>query len=721
VTGAGGHMSSAAVPATPTVGSHSEKSGSFRPDIQGLRALAVILVVLDHAAIGPFHGGFIGVDVFFVISGFLITGLLLSEADRRGRVSLLDFYARRAKRILPAATVVLAATVVAGYFLLSGIQAVRLFKDTVWATLFAANIKFARDETDYFAQDDAIPPIQHYWSLAVEEQFYLVWPVVVLLLVALFRSRGRARRAVVLSIAVISLASFAWAMYAVGDNPRGAYFSTPARAWELGLGAGTAAAVLRLRRLPPALLAAASWSGVAMIGIAALSFTGDTRVPGAPALLPVLGTALLLGGGTAAAGWGPQRFLAVSPMRWIGDRSYSYYLWHWPALILVGELWETPEGWTGLLVAVVALGLADLSYRYVENPFRDRAFFKPRWRGLALYPVSVGVLGVAVFSAHSVVVQDLNQKRPPITAAEYCDRDGAPTCSDDPQIRLVQASVLAAQDDAEIPNPLRPTALGLADHVAADLAGCEYWGIPQPMPLCERGDPDGDRTMVLLGDSHMRHWIPALERIAARNGYRSFSFVLQGCTPALVLPYSPVTEAPDTDCTFFHEWTQEQIETLRPDLVVMSTDTQARYVTDEGDYVDDSQDIATMIEEGMVERIDSLKPLTQRIVVLGDVPRLEFDPAVISNRGATLSDGLSDPSRRSMLMRRAVKNAAQATRIDYIETKQWFCAFDKCPVVVGDFITHRDRGHVTLEYAAALSGPLGRRLKLRDDAVLAAP
>jgi hypothetical protein len=285
----------------------------------------------------------------------------------------------------------------------------------------------------------------------------------------------------------------------------------------------------------------------------------------------------------------------------------------------------------------------------------------------------------------------------------------------------VQASVLAAQQDAVIPNPLRPTALGLADHVAADLAGCEYWGIPQPMPLCERGDPEGDRTMVLLGDSHMRHWIPALERIAARNGYRSFSFVLQGCTPALVLPYSPVTEAPDTDCTFFHEWTQEQIETLRPDLVVMSTDTQARYVTDEGTYVDDSQDIATMVEAGMVERIDSLKPLTQRIVVLGDVPRLEFDPAIISNRGATLSDGLSDPSRRSMLMRRAVKNAAQATGIDYIETKQWFCAFDKCPVVVGDFITHRDRGHVTLEYAAALSGPLGRRLKLREDAVVAAP
>ena len=707
-------MNTSAASVTPTIGSHSEKSGSFRPDIQGLRALAVILVVLDHARIGPFHGGYIGVDVFFVISGFLITGLLLAESDRRGRVSLVDFYARRAKRILPAASLVLAVTVVAGYFLLSGIQAIRLFKDTIWATFFAANIKFARDETDYFAQDDAIPPIQHYWSLAVEEQFYLVWPLLVLLLVALFRSRGRARRAVVIAIAVISLASFAWAAYAVGDNPRGAYFSTPARAWELGLGAATAAAVLRLRRLPPTLLAAASWAGVVMIGVAALSFTADTRGPGASALLPVLGTALLLGGGTAAAGWGPQRFLSVLPMRWIGDRSYSFYLWHWPVLVMVGEVWETPAGWTGLLVSLAALGLSDLSYRYVENPFRERPFFRPRWRGIALYPVSVAVLGVTVFTAHHVLVQDLTEKRPPISAAEYCDRDDAPKCSDDPQIRLVQASVLAAQDDAEIPNPLRPAALGLADHVAAELGACEYWAIPEPMQLCPRGDPDGERTMVLLGDSHMRHWIPALERIAARTGFQVYNFVLQGCTPALVLPYSPFYEAPDADCTFFHKWTQEQIGELRPDLVVMSTDTQARYVADNGDYVDESQEIAGMIEAGMVERIESLKPLTGRIVVLGDVPRLEFDPSVISDRGATLADGLSDPFRRSMLMRRAVKAATKTTGVDYIETKQWFCAFDKCPVVVGDFITHRDRGHMTLEYAAYLSGALGRRLQLGD-------
>jgi len=371
---------------------------------------------------------------------------------------------------------------------------------------------------------------------------------------------------------------------------------------------------------------------------------------------------------------------------------------------------------------IAALGVSDLSFRYVENPFRDKVFFKPRWRGIALYPVSVALLGVVVFSAHTLLVQDLNEKRPPITAAEYCEQTGddAPKCSADPHVRLVEASVLAARDDAPIPNPLKPEALGLADHVAADLDGCEYWGIPDPMPLCVRGDVDGDKTMVLVGDSHMRHWIPALDRLAERNGYRAYYFVLQGCTPALVQPWSPVREEPDTDCTFFHEWTQQQIETLRPDVVVMSTDTQDRYVTDEGEHVDDNRDIAAMIEDGMVERIESLEPLTQRIVVLGDVPRLEFHPSVISDRGATLADGLSAPAKRSMLMRRAVKAAAKSTGVDYVETRQWFCAFDECPVVVGDYITHRDRGHMTLEYANALVRPLGRKLRLDETPVVAA-
>ena len=243
------------------------------------------------------------------------------------------------------------------------------------------------------------------------------------------------------------------------------------------------------------------------------------------------------------------------------------------------------------------------------------------------------------------------------------------------------------------------------DPLAADLGGCEYFGIPDPMPLCPLGDPDGDRTMVLVGDSHMRHWIPALSKIAKKQHYQAYFFVLQGCTPALVQPVTPLKDAPDEDCVFFHEWTQEQIEELRPDLVFMSTDTQFEYVDDEGNRTKDNKEIAALIERGMVDRIEATKPYAGRIVVIGDVPRLKFDPEVITERGATLEDGLSDPQARSMQMRRAVKAAVDTTGVDYVDPKPWFCAFDKCPVVVGDFVTHRDRGHMTLEYGRSCPSP----------------
>ena len=244
----------------------------FRQDIQGLRALAVLLVILDHARIGPFHGGFVGVDVFFVISGFLITGLLVSEAERTGRVSLLGFYARRARRILPAATLVIVATVAASIYFLSAVEANGVIEDALWATFFAANFKFARDGTDYFQNDTPPSPLQHYWSLAVEEQFYLVWPLLVLLLClyAAWRARRsagarslgpRVRDLGVSPLVVIVGISFAYSVSFSTTDPVSAYFSPFTRAWELGIGALVACLSTRLILLKPSVQALLSWGG----------------------------------------------------------------------------------------------------------------------------------------------------------------------------------------------------------------------------------------------------------------------------------------------------------------------------------------------------------------------------------------------------------------------------------------------------------------------------
>ncbi len=322
-----------------------------RADVQGLRALAVGVVVLDHVGVGLLEGGFVGVDVFFVVSGFLITTLLLRELVEDGRVRIGAFYARRARRILPAATVVLAAVVVASTLLLPLTRAVRVGVDVVWASLFVGNVRLAREGTDYFTADLPPSPVQHFWSLAVEEQFYVVWPAALALLAAgvVWRSRrrdgrppgaGQARVAdrvlgpVSVLVVLAWVASFAWSVLLTRAEPSAAYFSTPARAWELATGALLALAAARGLRLPARGRALVATSGLAAIAAAALAYGPGTPFPGWQAAVPVLGTAAVLAAGDAGRAHGAARLLTWRPATWLGDISYSLYLWHWPVVLL---------------------------------------------------------------------------------------------------------------------------------------------------------------------------------------------------------------------------------------------------------------------------------------------------------------------------------------------------------------------------------------------------
>ena len=272
----------------------------FRPDIARLRAVAVALVVLFHAGVTQLGGGFVGVDVFFVLSGFLITGLLLRERESRGSTSLPNFYARRVRRILPAATLVLTVTIVASYQWLGFLRANVVAADGQWTALFAANLHFAIQGTQYLNQLAPPSPLQHYWSLAVEEQFYLVWPLLLLIVAKLGRPETmRARLTVVLG--AIILVSFAWSVVQTSQDANTAFFSPLTRAWELAIGALLAVSVPLLLRLPARLGPWLSWIGLAGIVVSAFLLNGDTSFPGYAAALPVLGAALAVAGGTGQA------------------------------------------------------------------------------------------------------------------------------------------------------------------------------------------------------------------------------------------------------------------------------------------------------------------------------------------------------------------------------------------------------------------------------------
>jgi len=368
-----------------------EKSGGaestrhqFRPDIEGMRAIAVGLVILFHAFNKPFTGGYVGVDIFFVISGFLITSLLLREQIRDGRISISGFYARRVRRILPAATLVVLITLLASYYWLGFITGNSVAGDAKWTAIFAANIHFGMVRTEYFGAQLPPSPLQHMWSLGVEEQFYLVWPGVFLIL--FFLARGRHHRNVLAgALSLVIAASLTWSVIQTAVNQTWAYFSPLTRAWELALGALVAVlapTIAGIRRSwAPQVLALAGSAGIAL---SAVLFTSDTRYPGSAVTLPVVGTALLIAAGCANERTFVGRALSARPMQWVGARSYSLYLWHWPLLTIPAQ-YATKElsalentGW--VLLTIVA---SAISYRFMENPVR-RATVLRNHTGLTL-------------------------------------------------------------------------------------------------------------------------------------------------------------------------------------------------------------------------------------------------------------------------------------------------------------------------------------------------
>ena len=300
----------------------------FRPDLEGLRAVAVLLVLLYHAGVPGFGGGFVGVDVFFVLSGFLITSLLLRELHSTGTLSIAGFYARRARRLLPAAGLVLIVTLVGSVVFLSPLRIPTVSADIGAAGLYVSNFRFAAQANDYFAAGGTPSPVLHYWSLSVEEQFYIVWPGLLLLLYRWGRSW------IGIAVGVIVVASFGLSLVLTGVNQPVAFYLLPTRAWQLGVGALLSLAALRFTRINPALGATLTLLGVVAAAAASLAFSDRTPFPGMAAALPVAAAALVIVGGMPSGGTVASRWLAVRPVRYLGTISYSVYLWHWPLLVL---------------------------------------------------------------------------------------------------------------------------------------------------------------------------------------------------------------------------------------------------------------------------------------------------------------------------------------------------------------------------------------------------
>ena len=694
----------------------------LRGDIQGLRAVAVLTVIAAHAGVPFLPGGFVGVDVFYVISGYLIASLLYREVLLTGSVSIGTFWARRARRILPAATLVTVATVLLSLVWMSLVDARRVVIDALWASAFAANVHFARQGVDYFAQVEGPSPLQHYWSLAVEEQFYVVWPLLLAacLGITALLSRGRSRRverlprsAVLTMLVALTVASLAWSIHATVASPASAYFSTLTRAWELGVGAMVALVPPTfIRRLTRLSLESLAVGGAALLVTACVVITPETPFPGIAALLPVVATAMLiLSGGAADA---PEkrtrssRMLAVTPMRKIGDWSYSLYLWHWPAFILPPIALARPMTPVekGLAVLVV-LTLSAYSYRFVETPFRAGrpAHRLVRRRALALYPVS-GVLVAATAAGAwwwTGYQGGEHGDNPPITVA------GAPIDGlHDNTEALVRASVTAAKDKRAVPSNLTPDLLNLRDSVA-DVGACDYEN--NVRRLCPHGD--GDRTVVVIGDSHARAWIPAFNRIITTGGWTAYYLVKPQCTAAHITIASLDSDQPFTDCSDFQEWAVGQVRSLHPDLVVVASSPPVNGVFDGDDRVTSTDGIIPILRRGYDDLFVDLSQYADQVALIRDVPKSPDDPATCLSSGRpSLGDCMFEPVERSTVLGNVAVASATASGIEVVDPTPWLCYQGECPIVIGGTLSYRDTDHITTEYAANLSGELGNALQM---------
>ena len=375
----------------------------YRPDVEGLRAVAVAAVVLFHAKLLGFTGGFVGVDVFYVISGFVITGVLLRKFESSGSLGFADFYARRARRILPAASLVLIVTILASYHWLGFIRGGEVADDARWCAVFFGNFHFLAIGTNYFASQLPPSPLQNYWSLAVEEQFYLFYPCALAL--SLFAiPKFSVRHKVMILTGTVIVCSLVWSIYQTSVDPYGAYLSSLTRGWELALGGFVAAGTQYWLRIRAAVAIALTWCGVAGILVACIFFTGATPYPGWAAILPVVSSATIIAGGMAAGRWGAEAVLGTFVFRWIGKFSYSIYLWSWPILTIATQSSSRGLSLTQRLLSILAsVALAAITYAIVENPIRHSKWVAASWwKGILLGTVLIAaVIVVATLELHA--------------------------------------------------------------------------------------------------------------------------------------------------------------------------------------------------------------------------------------------------------------------------------------------------------------------------------
>ncbi len=653
-------------------------------------------------------GGFVGVDVFFVVSGFLITGLIIRELESSGSLSLSRFYARRARRLLPAAVLTTLGTLLLTYFFLPQIRWNGVGRDATWASLYVLNWRYSALAIDYLASEESASPLQHYWSLAVEEQFYLAWPLFLVIAWWISGKLGlRSRTALMVPVAAVTLISFTSSVVSTVSEPRSAYFVSNTRLWELAVGGGLAIAAPLILRLPKPAAEGLAWGGLLGIGWAATQFGAATPFPGYAALLPVLATAAVLAAGVPGHPLSSSILLEHRSLVAIGGLSYSLYLWHWPILITANALVEDLSVPGNLLFVLVSLAMAWLSSVLVEQPIRKMAtFVSPPIKGLAL-GVTMTLIGLGAGFGLLFAIPDADQAVLALPDGAHGARVDTPAPALDNQT-LVQETAAAI-----VPDPL-VARLDLPDIYAALCHKAVADSSPDP---CVSGAKSGP-IVAIVGDSHAAQWVPALQAIAQRRGFQLYSYTKSSCPLADISIGVGQSLKPHEECT---QWNlnvlKELFEEIHPDLVLVSSAQWIALLDADGQSIGLEEasgkelalaEIESGLESRWAEIIDAGIPLA----VIRDTPRPSFDVAecVGENRQSLQKCAFS----REQAMEGNTAQLAVATElhVPVVDVTDWLCSPLVCPAVIDGSLVWRDSHHLTASYSHRLSTVMEDQLQI---------
>ncbi|MCV7171855.1 acyltransferase [Mycobacterium manitobense] len=691
------------------------KAGAHRKDIEGLRALSILMIMVWHAGVPFFPGGFVSLDVFFVISGFLITQLLVQELRTTGRLKLRRFYGRRAKRLLPAPTVVFVAVAVLTIVLLPRSRWIPTAQDIIATATYSMNWRLAAESTDYFSQNSTESILEHFWSLSVEEQFYLLWPCLLAYTAARTFQRGRRAMgpALLAAFALVGVPSFLWSVYYSVENPAKAYFVTTTRAWEFALGGALAMLTFTAWKLPKPAAIVVGWAGLVTIFAGAFYITTEFPYPGYWALIPCLGTAAIIFAGFTAGRAGPVAVLGTAPMQVVGRMSYSLYLCHWPVLMFTAAALGRPLTPVEGLITVTASAIpAYLLYRFVENPIRySRNLFPTSahmLRAAGVATVVSLIVGMGLYMANWPPPPPFV---PPTIGQVAVGDSSADQSAAGPQANLDPKAVVGA--GALGPKPLgdqngapkdQSASIVPAPNVAAnDYTDCTQTQENSDVMSCVYGKKDSSTVVAVVGDSHANQWVPGLAEVATARGWKLVEYTKAACSFADVLTTTKDGD-PYPSC---QEWGRSLLDKLltteKPTMMITSS-IKKRVILD-GQANFDAANISALAE-GLRRNYEALNKAGIPVVVIQDTPTPTFDiPECVQQNPDKLTKCAGDRSKMvpGDLGAEQFEAKAGLDDVTIIDLNGAICPTEQCAAVIGNVLVYRDASHLTGTYVRTLS------------------